>query len=214
MGSRHLQAKNNVKQAGDKWLAGISDENRRLVLGIEGNAMWKDGENWQKYMRNWKGLAEPETRLKNLMEKNLIPPTDEFIKTFADKKKVPYTIGKKGNDRFYDDNGDPIYPPNEGFVGIPKKFTLKAGAELVDRYGPVAGGFVSPVGTSIEARALPDTSNSEHTVFAIRKDIADVLSGISASWFGKVGGGKQYKLPRKTIQLLKEGCMEVIKYDN
>ena len=43
---------------------GSSDENRRLVLGIEGNAMWKDGENWQKYMRNWKGLAEPETRLK------------------------------------------------------------------------------------------------------------------------------------------------------
>ena len=55
--------KNNVKQAGDKWLAGISDENRRLVLGIEGNAMWKEGENWQKYMRNWKGLAEPETRI-------------------------------------------------------------------------------------------------------------------------------------------------------
>ena len=43
---------------------GSSDENRRLVLGIEGNAMWKEGENWQKYMRNWKGLAEPETRLK------------------------------------------------------------------------------------------------------------------------------------------------------
>lgn len=43
---------------------GSSDENRRLVLGIEGNAMWKDGENWQKYMRNWKSLAEPETRLK------------------------------------------------------------------------------------------------------------------------------------------------------
>ena len=55
--------KDNVKQAGDKWLAGISDENRRLVLGIEGNAMWKEGENWQKYMRNWRGLAEPETRI-------------------------------------------------------------------------------------------------------------------------------------------------------
>ena len=55
--------KNNVKQAGDTWLSGISDENRRLVLGIEGNAIWKEGENWQKYMRNWKGLAEPETRI-------------------------------------------------------------------------------------------------------------------------------------------------------
>ena len=56
--------KDNVKQAGDKWLSEISDKNRRLVLGIEGNAMWKQGENWQKYMRNWRGLAEPETRLK------------------------------------------------------------------------------------------------------------------------------------------------------
>jgi hypothetical protein len=30
--------------------------------------MWKDGENWQKYMRNWKGLAEPETRLKKAVK--------------------------------------------------------------------------------------------------------------------------------------------------
>ena len=60
--------KDNIKQAGNKWLAGISDENRRLVLGIEGNAMWKQGENWQKYMRNWKGLAAPETRLKNVVK--------------------------------------------------------------------------------------------------------------------------------------------------
>lgn len=60
--------KDNVKQAGDKWLNGLSDENRRLVLGIEGNEAWKQGENWQKYMRNWRGLAEPETRLKKAVK--------------------------------------------------------------------------------------------------------------------------------------------------
>ena len=55
--------KDNVKQAGDKWLNGLSDVNRRRVLGIEGDEAWKQGENWQKYMRNWRGLVEPETRL-------------------------------------------------------------------------------------------------------------------------------------------------------
>lgn len=55
--------KDNVKQAGDKWLNGLSDSDRRKVLGIEGDEAWKQGENWQKYMRNWRGTAEPETRL-------------------------------------------------------------------------------------------------------------------------------------------------------
>lgn len=55
--------KDNVKQAGDKWLNGLSDVNRRRVLGIEGDEAWKQGENWQKHMRNWRGTAEPETRL-------------------------------------------------------------------------------------------------------------------------------------------------------
>lgn len=59
--------KDQVREAGDKWLAGLSDVKRRMVLGIEGDEAWKQGENWQKYMRNWKGLAEPETRLKDLV---------------------------------------------------------------------------------------------------------------------------------------------------
>ncbi|MBO5245251.1 MAG: hypothetical protein J6B02_04045 [Selenomonadales bacterium] len=60
--------KNNVKQAGDKWLNGLSDSDRRKVLGIEGDEAWKQGENWQKYMRNWRGTAEPETRLKDVVQ--------------------------------------------------------------------------------------------------------------------------------------------------
>ncbi len=59
--------KDNVKQAGDKWMNGLSDVNRRRVLGIEGDEAWKQGESWQKYMRNWRGLVEAETRLKDLV---------------------------------------------------------------------------------------------------------------------------------------------------
>ena len=76
--------KDNVKQAGDKWLSEISDKNRRLVLGIEGNAMWKDGENWQKYMRNWRGLVEPETRLKDIVQeyRSVTLSKDEYTTVF------------------------------------------------------------------------------------------------------------------------------------
>lgn len=204
--------KDNVKQAGDKWLNGLSDVNRRRVLGIEGDEAWKQGENWQKYMRNWRGLVEAETRLKELMEKNLVPPTDEFIKTLADREKVPYTIGKKGNDRFYDDNGDPIYPPNEGFVGIPRKTKLEAGKIFVDRYGPPFGSYVCEEGTDYPQRALPKgTKEKGYTVFAVEKDIEDVLVGETAPWFGEVGGGIQYKLPHDTEFLLDEGYLKKVK---
>ena len=72
---------------------------------------------------------------------------------------------------------------------------------LVDRYGPVYGGYVSPKNVSFEARALPRTTKiEEYSVFVIKKDIKDVLSGVAAAWFGEPGGGTQYKLPLGTKQ--------------
>lgn len=59
------KAKNQVKQAGDKWLNGLTDRQRREVLGITGDKAWQDGASWEKYLRNWKGLTKPETRLKD-----------------------------------------------------------------------------------------------------------------------------------------------------
>ena len=41
-----FKQKDNVKQAGNKWLNGLSDVKHRRVLGIEGDEVWKDGENW------------------------------------------------------------------------------------------------------------------------------------------------------------------------
>ena len=205
------KAKDQVKKAGNQWLEGLTDRQRREVLGIEGDKAWKEGESWQKYLRNWKGLAKPETRLANLMSKNLVPPTDEYIKTLADKQGLVYTIGKKGNERFYADDGSPIYPLNNGFVGRPEKVTLKTGEQLIDRYGPNSGRFVSPKGTSYESRALPrNTNKNEYSLFVVRKDIENVMSGVTAPWFDEVGGGTQYKLPIKIETLLKEGYLEKV----
>lgn len=218
------QQRDQVREAGDKWLNSLPESRRTQVLGRKGLKAWEDGKDWRKYMRGYAGLREAESRLsgiklhagkksnEELMAENLVPPTDEFIESIAKKYGMTYTKGKKGEDRFYSDDGRPIYPLNDGFVGEPEKITLKAGEMLVDRYGPVYGGYVSPKNVSFEERALPRTTKiEEYSVFVIKKDIKDVLSGVAAAWFGEPGGGTQYKLPLGTRQLLKEGYLEVMK---
>ena len=181
------------------------------MLGIQGNKAFKRDADWREYMRNWAAPQSMESRISGLLEKNLFLPTDTFIASIAQKYGMPYTEGKKVEDRFYSDDGRPIYPLNDGFVGEPEKITLKVGEMLVDRYGPVYGGYVSPKNVSFEARALPRTTKiEEYSVFVIKKDIKDVLSGGAAAWFGEPGGGTQYKLPLGTKQLLKEGYLEVM----
>ncbi len=82
--------RDKVKQAGDQWLEGLSDRQRREVLGIDGDKAWREGASWQKYLRNWRGLAKPETRLK---EQSYIwgvgsPVCDsEYIKSEEYRKK-------------------------------------------------------------------------------------------------------------------------------
>lgn len=218
------QQRDQVQEAGDKWLNSLPEARRAQVLGRKGLKAWEDGEDWRKYMRGYAGLREVKGRLSDiklhaskksneeLMAENLMPPTDEFIESIAKKYGMKYTKGKNGEDRFYSDDGAPIYPLNDGFVGEPEKITLKAGETLVDRYGPVYGGYVSPKNVSFEERALPRTTKiEEYSVFVIKKDIKDVLSGVAAAWFGEPGGGTQYKLPLGTKQLLKEGYLEVMK---
>lgn len=116
---------------------------------------------------------------------------------------MTYTKGKKGEDRFYSDDDEPIYPPNDGAVGSPRTITLKAGT-IVDRYGRPNGGYVSPKGTPYRDRALSrDTSPQGYYIFEVIKDIENVQEAEVAAWFGQPGGGIQYKLPRKIVELSK-----------
>ena len=147
------------------------------------------------------------------MRKNLIPPSDEFIKKLADKNNLVYTIGKGGDERFYADDGTPIYPSNDGAVGKKKIITLKAGEKILTRYGYETGRFVSPIGTSFEERALPRTTDkNNYHEYVVTKDIERVISGTIAPWFGQKGGGIQYKLP-DSIENLKDFLQEVTEND-
>ena len=137
------------------------------------------------------------------MAENLVPPTDEFIESIAKKYGMTYTKGKKGEDRFYSDDDEPIYPLNDGFIGEPKKITLKAGSIVLDRYGGEKGTFVATYGTALEMRALPRGSrkNTEYHIYIVTEDLEGVFAGKTAPWFNQKGGGMQFKLPDKIVNL-------------
>lgn len=138
------------------------------------------------------------------MAKNQIPPTDEFIKSIAEKRRKPYTVGKEGEDRFYDDNGKPICPPKDGVVGEEKKTTLHKG-EIISRYGADTGRFASPRGTELEARAFSREAREVQELheYEVISEIA-CFKGIVAPWFNPKGGGIQYRFEKRIFELVED----------
>ena len=186
-------------------------------MGIEGAKAFQNGGSWKDFARGYseKTLPQvylPDERQKELMEKNLIPPSDSFIKKLADDRNKEYTVGKEGVERFYADNGDPIWPPNNGNVGLPEVVTLKSGTIILSRYGPTTGFYTSPKGTTIEERAVSrNTDTNDYHEYEVVGDILKVEKGTIAPWFGQVGGGIQYKLPGRIASLLSNNLLKEIK---
>ena len=133
---------------------------------------------------------------------NFAPPTDEFIAELATEQGVAYTMGKEGEARFYADDGRPIYPSNDGAVGLIVTVTLPSG-DVLTRYGKPTGRYVSPDGMTFEQRALPSTtSEGDFHVYCVERPIDGVQKGKIAPWFGRAGGGIQYKLPDRIVNLM------------
>ena len=141
---------------------------------------------------------------------NYAPPTDEFIAGLAAEQGVAYTPGKKGEARFYADDGRPIYPSNDGAVGVIVTVTLPAG-DLLTRYGKPTGRYVSPDGMTFEQRALPSTtSEGDFHVYCVEHPIDGVQKGKIAPWFGRTGGGIQYKLPDRIVNLMEASMLREV----
>ena len=133
---------------------------------------------------------------------NFAPPTDTFIAELAAEQGVAYTPGKKGEARFYADDGRPIYPSNDGAVGVIVTVTLPSG-DVLTRYGKPTGRYVSPDGMTFEQRALPSsTSEGDFHIYIVERSIDGVEKGKIAPWFGRAGGGIQYKLPDRIVTLM------------
>jgi RHS repeat-associated protein len=99
------------------------------------------------------------------------------------------------------------WPPNRGFLGEPVDTTLEAGTR-VDRYGGPGGTFVSPEGTSFEARSLRSTSiNQPYNVYEVVKPVT-VKGGIAAPGFGYPGGGIQFEFGSSIQDLIDQGILK------
>lgn len=211
-----------------KYLNSLGKNQKINLFGYDGYKAYEHGGDWQRLLIGWDGFNNPVSRLSNdfklksfadgkkltqyeLMSLNLIEPTDEFIKELATKHNLPYTIGKGSEERFYADNGKPIYPPNDGARGNIEIVILKTGQKILTRYGRKTGKFVSPDGTTFEQRSLPrDTDVSDYHKYNVISDLPKVEQGIIASWFNKSGGGIQLKLPYTIKELLEQDIIEEV----
>lgn len=78
----------------------------------------------------------------------------------------------------------------------------------IDRYGSEYGTFLPSEGTSYRARSLkPGTDGKPYNVYEVTKPIT-VDAGEVAPWFGYEGGGMQYELPDRVINLIDNGPLE------
>jgi hypothetical protein len=96
--------------------------------------------------------------------------------------------------------GGPVWPANDGFAGPSSPLVLQPG-HIIDRLGSENGRFASPAGTPYPDRSLPIGSDK----LPLRRyeiiQPLEVDAGPAASWFGQPGGGIQYNLRRKIIDL-------------
>ena len=114
----------------------------------------------------------------------------------------PYNQNTKiGENIYYDDDGRPVYPPNNGARwGSVSEETITSGV-LIDRYGDDRGRFLTPYGTPFEERSLPrGTNRGKYRCYEVVKP-TKVKKGITLPWFGEVGGGVQYETEKPIYML-------------
>lgn len=98
--------------------------------------------------------------------------------------------------------------PFDGFLfNFRKAETLSPGSRI-DRFGPETGRFLSPAGTPLAKRALPDASGSP-TVYEILKPL-DVEAGVVAPAFGQPGLGIQYRTSAPVADLIRLGYLKSV----
>ena len=119
-------------------------------------------------------------------------------------KNVQKKIAENGHwiGKYYQEDMQIIWPPNNGFQGIPTTKNFSMG-DRFDRYGYQSGSFASPFGTPYACRSVaPGTKETrpyhKYKVIAV----FSAQEGIIAPWFGKPGGGIQYFFGNETVQNL------------
>ena len=103
----------------------------------------------------------------------------------------------------------PYYPPNDGALNEWKAERLEPGT-LIDRYGGLNGSYTSPIGVPVEMRALPPDNTGEYHQFKVLSPLI-IQKSIVTPWYGKMGGGVQYRLPDNVQTLIRQGYIIEVK---
>lgn len=173
----------------------------------------------------------PSYTNKERMAKNLKPLSDEFIKEVlvndlnehrlakhvADNKKLEdfkpleYTIGKDKINRWFTDDGTPLYPPNNGAIGMTWEVMLGKG-EVLSRFGKPIGSYTAPDPTPFEARAMPFKESDYAASFCKYIVIKPfrVSKSVIAPAFNRTGGGMQYKSEKAIQYYLDNGYLKEV----
>lgn len=69
------QQRDQVQEAGNKWLNSLPESRRVQVLGRKGLKAWEDGKDWRKYMRGYAGLGKNKSRLQSMPDEGIIKAT-------------------------------------------------------------------------------------------------------------------------------------------
>ncbi len=100
-------------------------------------------------------------------------------------------------------------PPNDGFLGAGRDFTLIPGAR-VDRYGRNAGRFLAPEGMPIPMRALPPgTAHRPYSILEVTKPL-QVKAGEIAPAYGQPGLGTQFVTDQAVRDLIGGGYLKSV----
>lgn len=79
--------KENIQEAGDKWLKTLPKQEQYKVLGLNGLKAWQNGADWRNYARNY-STDYAKTRLKDLN----IKPKNDIIKKKIEELAKKYKI--------------------------------------------------------------------------------------------------------------------------
>lgn len=93
------QQRDQVQEAGDKWLNSLPESRRAQVLGRKGLKAWEDGKDWRKYMRGYAGMREVKGRL-HTFEMGALISVQEYFKLEEEAKQTYARIIDCGKNDF------------------------------------------------------------------------------------------------------------------
>ncbi len=155
------KAVDNVQNAGDKWLGGLTEYQRRAVLGVEGAQAWQEGADWRKYMRGYAGFRENTSRLRNMPNTCIIRVKHTTL--YSEPNSITEIIHAKGGieRNYYDETGRQYKQISNNDHGNPKMHPFGKHGEHAHDYNYASGKLVRG-----NPRELTDVE---------RKELRDIL---------------------------------------